>query len=200
MTTQPQPGQWWQSNNDTQVFIIGVKQNGDVIFENKHGQHFNGGKHWHNWQHLPDCDSFDWQPEVWPKYYTHKQGFACDTAYLRRDSAKVTYRVSKKGHQTVNWWDSDRDEIVSSGGWIEITEAEAKARINPPSPPNPGEGWRLVDKATEPPKPATRTVVLREWLLWSSPGHECLQWLASDPLGWPHRHPTGQTRTIEVPE
>jgi hypothetical protein len=120
----------------------------------------------------------------------------------------------------------------------EVTEAEAKSRLNPPKP-DPGEGWRLVDKDVdqpqegdefwdrehcewvlrhkafsdspfseistyrrriEPPKPKTRTVVLREWLLWTSPGHECLQWLASDPLGWPHRHPTGKTRTIEVPE
>jgi hypothetical protein len=58
----------------------------------------------------------------------------------------------------------------------------------------------IYRRRIEQPKPRTRTVVLREWLLWTSPGRESLEWLASDPLGWPHRHPTGETRTIEVPE
>jgi hypothetical protein len=206
MSKQPQSGEYWQSNNDSPVFIVGVKQNGDVIFENKHGIHFNGGKNWHAWRHLPDCDSFGWVPETWPKYYVHFRAFGDDAEYIRRDSKNSAVSVSKSGAETKIVWDADHDEIVASGGWIEVTEAEAKSRLNPPKP-DPGEGWRRIDKSVdmpqngeeywdheerkwlprcvapyaagteyrrriEPLKPATRTVVLRDWILWSSPGHE----------------------------
>jgi len=301
MSKQPQSGEYWQSNNDSPVFIVGVKQNGDVIFENKHGIHFNGGKNWHAWRHLPDCDSFGWVPETWPKYYVHFRAFRDDAEYIRRDSKNSAVSVSKSGAETKIVWDADRDEIVASGGWIEVTEAEAKSRLNPPKP-DPGQGYRRINPAVdvpqvgdefwhkgekrwvarsremshaawsntdtyrrriESPKPAespddwvaiadhghvirdcdqisdygtqwyapssmtgalgkrfcevsfhrvrcrredlppnsqTRTVVLREWLVWEYAGRETIEWSADEPAQWKNFHPTGLTRTIEVPE
>jgi hypothetical protein len=51
-----------------------------------------------------------------------------------------------------------------------------------------------------PPKPTTRTVVLREWIVWECEGRELVKWCADEPSRWKHYHPTGLTRTVEVPE
>jgi hypothetical protein len=43
-------------------------------------------------------------------------------------------------------------------------------------------------------------VVLREWLVWEYAGRETIEWSADEPAQWKNFHPTGETRTIEIPE
>jgi hypothetical protein len=50
------------------------------------------------------------------------------------------------------------------------------------------------------PTPKTRTVVLREWVVCVDGEHWYLHWGAVEPQGYQEIHPTGETRTIEVPE
>jgi hypothetical protein len=235
MNKQPQPGQWWQADDDSRAFIIGVKRNGDVVIEDGHGRHFNGGKDWDGWQHLPDCDSFDWEPTRYPRYWeTHDRAYY---AFLRQDSATEFVLVQHDGT------DYENTEEVTLTDRTEITEAEAMSRIVPPTPVESPDDWveiadhdhvirdcdQVSDYGTQwyapssmtgalgkrfcevsfhrvrcrrkdlPPKPVTRTVVLREWVcrgaaLWS------IEWASDKPQGFYEVHPTGQTRTVEVPE
>ena len=57
---QPQAGEWWQKDL-TRLFIIGTKKNGLAVGETEFGTLIPFLKI-HDWQHLPECDSFDWQP------------------------------------------------------------------------------------------------------------------------------------------
>jgi hypothetical protein len=72
------------------------------------------------------------------------------------------------------------------------------------------ENWQRTDSEWQhlpdcdsfdwiPPKPRTRTVVLREWLVWDLAGHEIIHWQSTKPVCWYYSRPTGETRTIEVP-
>ncbi len=67
-TKQPQPGEYWQKE-DTRVFVVGRKKNGVTVGETECGG-IMVFLHIHGWQHLTDCDSFLWQPEVWPQYWS----------------------------------------------------------------------------------------------------------------------------------
>jgi hypothetical protein len=60
--TQPKAGEWWQATDGEIVFIIGVKLNGDVMYQGQLSRDGNGGLNWKDWQHLPDCTGFDWKP------------------------------------------------------------------------------------------------------------------------------------------
>jgi hypothetical protein len=127
----------------------------------------------------------------WPKYVTNPTGWSCDTAYLRRDSETGCVRVTTSGMEHPNWWDEQRDEFVHRGTWKYITEAESKAIIE------------VVCRKDLPPTPtpATRTITVCEYIVWDDPGCERLVWvLESDDMLYRHRYPTGQTRTVEVPE
>lgn len=132
MTTQKQPmaGEWWQADDGSRAYIIGVKRNGEVMFEDENFQHFNGGDDWSDWQHLPDCDSWTWQPEVFPKWYVHKKPELpwC----LKRPDKSSFVCCSREGQsQRILDWNDEHDDIVSDGEWIEVTEAEALARVKP---------------------------------------------------------------------
>jgi hypothetical protein len=51
----------------------------------------------------------------------------------------------------------------------------------------------------EPPKSQTRTVVLREWLVCVDDEHWYIHWGTANPKNYQQVHPTGLTRTVEVP-
>ena len=57
---QPQAGEWWQKD-DTRVCIVGTKKNGLTVGEMQSGTLI-PFLPVHGWQHLPYCDSFEWQP------------------------------------------------------------------------------------------------------------------------------------------
>jgi len=231
--TQPQPGEWWRTrggeirkvihriDGDDQYPIIAVNKGGLITRHAADGCYTN--ELLNLVEHLPDCDSFDWVPPRYPRYWeTHDRTYY---AYLRQDSATELV-----------WVENDGEELppvcVTVTGRVELTEADAMARLEP-SPPDPGEGWRLVDKAVdvpqdgdefwdrehcewmprlrayrdspfseisifyrrriEPPKPRTRTVVLREYASRDEAGRWGFQW---NDQPWLNTYPTGETRTI----
>jgi hypothetical protein len=261
MNKQPQPGEWWRTRGGEILYVVGCRPKSDdtnwpLIVVDKHGvcvePYTTGGfidePHIECEEdlveHLPDCDSFEWVPvqypryfethnredyaflrqdsatdfvlvqhdgtgrevtEVtlaeraeiteaeatsrivppapeWPKYVTGRTGFACYTAYLRRDSETDCVLVTKSGMEHPNFWDATRDDLLLNGLWVYITEAEAKAFIKPT-------------------KPKARTITFCEHIVWDEPGCERLVWaLEPDDLLYRHSYPTGQTRTVEVPE
>ena len=60
---QPQAGEWWQKDG-TRVCVIGTKKkNGLTVGEMQSGNLISFLPKY-GWQHLPDCDSWTWQLEV----------------------------------------------------------------------------------------------------------------------------------------
>lgn len=128
----------------------------------------------------------------------------------------------------VNWQRTD-------GDWVHMPTCRS-FDDTVPSPPDPGDGWRLLTtdeplttgdeyynrtewrtpaalcprdsqcpgyfyrRRIELVKPATRTVVLREFVVWAGNGRCFTQWDSAEPTGWTGFHPTGDTLTVEVPE
>jgi len=71
-----------------------------------------------------------------------------------------------------------------AGYTVELSECSARCRRKdlPPVPPK------------------TRTVVLKEWIVWDYEGEERLLWTADCPdVVWIHAIATGNERTVEVP-
>jgi hypothetical protein len=171
MTTQPQPGQYWQTRDTKQrAYVHGVTKLGIVLIETPSGAWVGiGVNQWlEDWQHLPDCDSFDWVPPSQP-----------DPGEGWRLIDKAV-DVPRAGDE---YWDEEFREWTPRALWLA-----------------PFERYATYRRRIEPPTPRTRTVVLREWVVWSKGGNEILQWHAGSPIGWFGRYPTGETRTIEVPE
>jgi hypothetical protein len=63
---QPQAGEWWQQIDGTKYLCIAKNKHDETIWQVKDSgfRSLVGDYYWKHWQHLPDCDSFDWQPEV----------------------------------------------------------------------------------------------------------------------------------------
>jgi hypothetical protein len=177
MTGQPQHGQYWQTQDGRQrVCVHGVTKLGTVLAEMRSGQwvDIDVNQMLADWRHLPDCDSFGWQPTRYPRYFETRNRE--DYAFLRQDSATDFVLVRYNGT-------GDEVTVVDLANRAELTEAEAKSRIEPPTP------------ATR------RTITFCEYIVWDELGCERLVWsLESDDLLYRHRYPTGQTRTVEVPE
>jgi len=183
MNKQPQHGQYWQTQDGKlRIYVHGVTKLGTVLAEMRSGQwvDLDVNQMLANWRHLPDCDSVDWQPVKYPRYFeTHNRE---DYAFLRQDSATdfVLAQHDGTGHEVTEVTLADR---------AELTEAEAMSRIVPPTPP-------------------TRTVTFCEYVVWDEPGSGQLVWVSEPDDLMPsarsrlyrYRYPTGQTRTVEVPE
>jgi hypothetical protein len=70
----------------------------------------------------------------WPKYYVDKDPKSnwSGTAYVRRDSDRVFVDVGIDGGKCQQSWDTDlRLKFVREGQWLEVTKAEALARVKP---------------------------------------------------------------------
>jgi hypothetical protein len=176
MTGQPQPGQYWQTQDGKlRAYVHGVTKLGTVLAEMPSGQwvDIDVNQMLADWRHLPDCDSFGWQPTRYPRYFeTHNRE---DYAFLRQDSATDFVLVRHNGT-------GDEVTVVNLAFRADLTETEAMSRIAPPTP-------------------ATRTITFCEHIVWDEPGCERLVWaLESDDMLYRHSYPTGRTRTIEVPE
>ena len=141
---QPQAGEWWQKE-DTRVFIIGVKKNGLIVGETECGTLI-PFMPIHGWQHLPDCDSWTWRPEVWPQYWTTKYTDSNrDVAFVElkqdgdwiqhyRDGGEYLMTVvplQKKGRTQLT---KEQAEAMldkpqeSPDDWVEITDPEHMPR------------------------------------------------------------------------
>jgi len=138
-TTQPQHGQYWQTcDTKLRVYVHGVTQLGTVLAEIPSGQwvDLNVNQMLADWRHLPDCDSFDWQPVRYPRYFeTRDREYY---AYLRQDSATDCVLVQRDGT------DYEGTEVTLADR-AELTEAEAMSRLVPPKPVESPDDWVTQD-------------------------------------------------------
>ena len=72
--------------------------------------------------------------------------------------------------------------------------------------PEESRGHYLIIEPIEPLKPKTRTVTLREYVVWNVEGQEAVLECSGDPMestdfytAWEGAHPTGNVREIEIP-
>ena len=97
---QPQAGEWWQKDG-TRVCVIGTKKkNGLTIGEMQSGNLI-PFLPVNDWQHLPDCDSFDWQPEVFTQEELTASYQAIPAADLPPVESPDEYRILREDEQTV---------------------------------------------------------------------------------------------------
>ena len=70
--------------------------------------------------------------EVWPKYVVNPDE-SCRW-YIKRISANSSQHFSGTEIESPERWGLYQDSLVESGAWIEVTEAEALARVKPAEP------------------------------------------------------------------
>jgi hypothetical protein len=131
-TKQPQAGEWWQSQNKLlRVFVIGIAPDGVPVVCEQDLDPYRGPNLAHYWQHLPDCTGWDWQPEVWPKWYART-----DDAISMREKKKIAYHRydSPNSGETFHTDGTSFtfEHATEDSKKIEVTEAEALARVTPP--------------------------------------------------------------------
>jgi hypothetical protein len=136
---QPQGGEYWQKGL-RRLFIIGTTKNGLTVGETEFGTLI-PFMSIHDWQHLPDCDSFEWQPEVYPQYWTAKQTDSNrDVAFVElkqggdwvqhyRDGGEYLMTVvpfQKKGRTQLTKEQAEalQSPQESPDDWVEITDPE----------------------------------------------------------------------------
>lgn len=73
--------------------------------------------------------------EVWVRYVVNTDE-SCRW-YIKRISANSSQHVSSTEVEPPQRWGGYQDSLVESGSWIEVTEAEAIARVKPAEPVNP---------------------------------------------------------------
>jgi hypothetical protein len=101
----------------------------------------------------PECDSFDWQPEIFPQYWTTLDSGASNTAFVKRYDSVRWHTVRRDGSESI---DLGLSSDWNPDGRKQITEAEALAlldKFEPVKPAiDPGEGYRLLgdDEVTLP--------------------------------------------------
>jgi len=129
---QPQAGEWWTCKG-TRVRIVGLHSGGDYVCELNDGSLslLSIGEWWH---YLPDCTGWDWQPEVYPQYWT--------TLYVASD---VAYVVRENGGEFGGWYcvmetGKSLRKLMSctwsSEGRTQITKEEAEALVKPQESPD----------------------------------------------------------------
>lgn len=160
-TKKPQAGEWWRTRDNERVYVttvlpewcltsfpvIGLRNTyGDSTEEyTREGFYTCAAQPNMNdlVEHLHNCTGFDWvEPpaEVWPKWYS---AFEEDsrTAYVVRNKDGTCNNVGRDGKAwSGRRWDSLDDDRE------EITEAEALARIIPPTPVESPDDWVTQDQ------------------------------------------------------
>ncbi len=148
---KPEIGEWWEHDSD-RVLIVGKTRNGIAIAEYQDGSVYEieNGK---NFKHLPDCDSFEWQPETFPQWYVKddKTPFT-DCDHLVRTSKTEVHGINCDGSKTQNGaWSQYHDELVARGDFIQITQAEAESRVKKPEPVESPDDWVTQDRVPDRP-------------------------------------------------
>ena len=141
---KPQTGEWWECDF-TRVRIVGHRLDGVVITEAIGG--FIGCiENEFGWKHLPDCDSFEWQPETFPQYWSTFGGIA-SVAYVEQVSKKEFREVLKDG--TVN--PIARSGSYSADGRKRLTREQAEALVQKPEPVESPDDWVTQDRVPDRP-------------------------------------------------
>ena len=100
---QPQAGEWWQQIDGTKYLCIAKNKHNETIWQVKDSgfRSLVGDYYWKHWQHLPDCDSFDWQPEVFTQEELTASYQAIPAADLPPVESPDEYRILREDEQTV---------------------------------------------------------------------------------------------------
>jgi len=132
---KPQTGEYWIDAEGERLYVVGKTPSGQVVcVDRENGTWvFDDNPSFEHWLHIPECDSFDWvEPpaEVWPKWYVRvgnniNGSFDC----LRRDAKHKGLQYGPQSQPLEFRWLPGFDGIVREGSWIEVTEAEALARV-----------------------------------------------------------------------
>ena len=164
---QPQAGEWWQKD-DTRLCIIGTKKNGLTVGETECGSLI-PFMSIHGWQHLPDCDSFEWQPEVYPQYWTTK-----DTDSTR----DVAFVELKQGGDWVQHYRDGMKYLMTvvpfqKKGRTQLTKEQAEALLPPVESP---DDWVTQDRVPARPGIDERAYKSprNDYELWQDAG--CIKW------------------------
>jgi len=83
---------------------------------------------------LPDCDSFEWKPEVFPQYWTVIGAAKGIHAFIRLDSPQKLSSVDMKGYENYSDFQIhgkfSRKRMISEGR-TELTKEEAESLVTP---------------------------------------------------------------------
>lgn len=140
---KPQAGEFWELNE--RVKIVGPLSDGATVGETSSGS-IRTFKHENGWTHLPDCDSFDWQPETFPQWYVCGNSIGWGiTAYVVRDSPNTYFCVETNGNEVRNSEYVFEQGLVNSGHWKKVTQAEAESRVKKPDPVESPDDWVEFD-------------------------------------------------------
>ena len=140
---QPQPGEWWRQRNGNIAYVAGRRPECDdtnwpLVVVDTYGvcrePHTEDGCLDEPHipcaedlvEHLPECTGWDWVPETWPKWYVRTSG--ADSWVYRADDKFTIHNL------TTGLIASPADWYWRHGNMVEITEAEALARVTPPAP------------------------------------------------------------------
>ena len=135
---KPLAGEWWEKEG-VRLLVVGTKRSGITVGEHECGS-IDLVHHQHDWQHLPDCTGWDWQPETFPQYWSTFGGIA-SVAYVEQVSKKEFREVLKDG--TVN--PIARNGSYSADGRKRLTREQAEALVQKPEPVESPDDWVTQD-------------------------------------------------------
>lgn len=148
---QPQAGEWWQQLDGKKYLCIAANKQGETAWQVKDGSFrlLHGDSYWKYWQHLPDCDSWTWQP----------------AADLPPVESPDEYRILREDEQTVAtdermYPDGYRTwtAMTAMDGWESgMTVKELRAKF---------VSWNsvVVRRKVVPPQPQPKRVPVRLWV------------------------------------
>ena len=148
---KPQAGEFWEWAGE-RLRIIGTRNDGRIVGENQAGG-LEMSCHIFDMTHLPDCDSFDWQPETFPQFYRGDRWSNYD-AYVRFDSADkcgTAVYVDGKEQECKHYIFADIHECIRLDSWKKLTQAEAESRVKKPEPVESPDDWVTQDRVPDRP-------------------------------------------------
>ena len=171
---QPQAGEYWQKEY-TRVCVVGTKKNGLTVGETECGNLISFMSI-HDWQHLPECDSFKWQPEEFCSMCgvnpvipgtagcNDCTEFALDAVRAPVESPDDWVEITDPNHEPrdgVDWFNGG-----PSGQWIIHEPRHVRSTLKEYQQSWPMGRFRCRRKDL-PPVPSPKPVTVR---LWRSPG------------------------------
>ena len=158
---KPQSGEWWKDLRDNQIVNVVIVTAIDELCVREKGGRLGV---WRlaqfalNYEHLPDCDSFDWQPETFPQYWTTIDCKKDPGAYVIRTSTDQFRIINKDGStqkHIVSWYPEDSKDRTR------ITQAEAESLVKKPEPVESPDDWVTQDRV-----PARVGIDSEHWSNW----------------------------------
>ena len=161
---QPEVGEWWKDlNDDVIVSVKAAARQHSVCFDRNDGKLclWSIDTFLLDFEHLPDCTGWDWQPEVFPQWRESKNGHI---AFVRIESDSFT-PVKIDGTECAR---ASRNEYPSSWQGIfnrpRLTREQAEALVQKPAPVEPVESpddWVTQDRV-----PPRHSIDQVQWSNW----------------------------------